>query len=106
MKISILGTEYDFDLMPHNEDARLAECDGYTDFFEKTIRVDTDLTENAPMAIKDFPAYRRKVKRHEIVHAYFFESGLTEWANNECLVDWIAVQFPKMFETLKEVEAI
>ena len=70
MKINILGTEYDYAELPHNDDPKLAECDGYTDFFAKIIRVDNDFMEDAPQAIKDFPSLKRKVKRHELIHAF------------------------------------
>lgn len=46
------------------------------------------------------------VLRHEIIHAYFFESGLLDYGTNEQLVDWIVLQFPKMLETFKRIEAI
>ena len=41
----------------------------------------------------------KKNLRHEIVHAFLFESGLaenSEWAYNEEMVDWIAKQGPKI----------
>lgn len=51
--------------------------------------------------------------RHEIVHAYLFESGLTEcsgavnsWAINEEMVDWIASQFPKMKRTMEALNCL
>jgi hypothetical protein len=46
------------------------------------------------------------VKRHEIIHAFFAESGITEWERDERLVDYMAIQFPKMLEAFKQVEAI
>ncbi|MFD1464645.1 hypothetical protein ACFQ4L_00875 [Lapidilactobacillus mulanensis] len=45
-----------------------------------------------------------KDTRHELIHAFLCESGLAEnsdWAQNEEVVDWIARQFPKLFETFK-----
>jgi hypothetical protein len=49
--------------------------------------------------------------RHEIVHAFFNESGLREstnhfegaWCKNEELVDWIAIQFPKIHKVYAEL---
>lgn len=47
--------------------------------------------------------------RHEIIHAFLFESGLSEnfthpeYGHDETYVDWIASQFPKMCEVFKEV---
>ena len=47
--------------------------------------------------------------RHELIHAFLFESGLAEnsnWARNEEMVDWIARQFPKMAKTFQEVKVL
>ena len=50
---------------------------------------------------------QKRTIRHEIVHAILFESGLdhnTEWARNEEVVDWIAIQFPKLLDIFKDIE--
>ena len=47
--------------------------------------------------------------RHELVHAFLNESGLQwnsfapdkAWAKNEEMVDWFAIQFPKMYEAFR-----
>ena len=51
--------------------------------------------------------------RHEIVHAFLGESGLSAnsnetdaWARNEEMVDWIAIQGPKIWKAWKEVGAV
>ena len=51
--------------------------------------------------------------RHEIVHAYLFESGLAECssnitslAQNEEMVDWIARQIPKMKRTMEYLNCL
>ena len=49
---------------------------------------------------------KNKVLRHEIVHAFFHESGCSEWTNDENLVEWIAIQVPKMAKAMKEAGAI
>ena len=56
----------------------------------------------------------KETLRHEIVHAFFNESGLMEssnqysgaWAHNEELVDWIALQGGKIYKAWKEAGAI
>lgn len=45
-----------------------------------------------------------RVIRHELVHAWFYECGLTEYYSNETLVDWMASQMSKIEETAKAVE--
>ena len=48
--------------------------------------------------------------RHEIIHAFFYESGLDNcsdasgpWAINEEMVDWFAIQGPKIFKLWKDL---
>ena len=106
MKINILGTEYDFETTSAKEDVRLCGNDGYTDFYEKAIRVENDYNTNDPSIVKDLGEYQAKVARHELVHAFFFESGLRDWAEDENLVDWLAIQFPKMLAAFQEVGAV
>ncbi len=53
----------------------------------------------------------RETLRHEIIHAFLNESGLgwntlpveKAWAKNEEMVDWIAIQFPKILKVFKEL---
>lgn len=62
------------------------------------------------LSLGDLEYYEKKVLRHEILHAYLFESGLREnsneinsWAMNEEMIDWFALQFPKILKTYKEL---
>ena len=114
MKINILGTEYDFQIVNKEDDKRLGNKDGYCDMYEKTIRVvDVKEYEDDIDQCKNLKEYIKKISRHEIVHAFLCESGLCEntnsiesWAYNEEMVDWIAFQFPKMLEVFRQVDAL
>lgn len=46
---------------------------------------------------------RKEVIRHELVHAFFHESGLEQYSDDEVLVAWIAQQFPKIDCAVKSV---
>lgn len=53
---------------------------------------------------KDLYVYKQQVLRHEILHAFLCESGLSacshksdNWAADEEIVEWLAIQFPKIF---------
>ena len=67
-----------------------------------------DLTEKE----KEF--YARKTLRHEITHAFFNESGLQSsantydeaWPKNEEMVDWFAIQSPKIFKVFQELDIL
>ena len=75
--------------------------DGECNKYEKVIRVlpkskmgsDHETTSQLSKEL-----YYKNVLRHEIIHAFFFESGLDTYCNNEELVDWLAIQVPKMID--------
>lgn len=105
-EIIILGAPYRFVEASRQEDATLYTCDGYVDRFAKTITVNANIDPKEPNTINPIGDYIKHVKRHEIVHAYFEESGLREYSNDEKLVEWIAWHFTRMLKTVTETEAL
>ena len=108
--VKILGTEYkiidnvSFEEMPEN-------ADGCMDQSIKMIKIAK--FEPDRNSLKDLESYKKKVLRHEIIHAFLYESGLwnnsgdvTAWGQSEEITDWIAIQFPKMFEVFKKVNCL
>lgn len=98
-RVSVLGTPYTIFEGNTFDFPDLHDCDGYCDTTIKEIVVfDMSEAEGKPGAKADLNHYKRKVIRHELIHAILFESGLSNnaWAENEELVDWIAIQFPKL----------
>lgn len=109
-KVNILGTEYEI-IIDAPEELLPPDSDGAMDHSTKKIAIAK--FEADEYSIKDFDAYRKKVLRHEIVHAFLYESGLwsnsgnvTSWAQSEEITDWIAIQFPKLLQAFKEADAI
>lgn len=109
MIINILGTEWDILERSEKDDPLLADCDGYCDWTTKRIVVQREMEGS----LGNMDAYVRKVKRHEIVHAFLDESGLAEssgrtsaWARNEVMVDWIARMGPKIFKAWQDAGAV
>lgn len=105
-KVNILGVEYKVLVNQSREDyPLLEEADGFTDFTTKKIIIEK--LKTGPRNWEDMDSYFKQVLRHEIVHAFLHESGLdsnTDWARNEEIVDWIAIQFPKLKKTFKEAQ--
>lgn len=107
MKVKILGTSYSISYKSPAEDPLLKECDGYCDESSKKIVV---TTQNGNL--DDFKKYQKKCLRHEIIHAFLFESGLAEnwehknFGQEETVVDWMAIQLPKIIKVIQEVGAI
>ena len=70
------------------------------------------LSKDEGSELDDFEWYRKKVLRHEIIHAFLYESGLHEnwthpqYGHDETYVDWIALQFDKLLKAFKEAGTI
>ncbi len=106
MQVNILGAPYTLAYRTKAEDIYLEDRDGYCDTSVKccVARDYTPEERKEAGALRDLDAYRRKVMRHEITHAFLQESGLDintgeseAWATNEEMVDWLAIQGPKIF---------
>lgn len=109
-QINVLGTAYTLAVCSESVEPRLKGCDGFCDETTKELFC-KDYSEyiGDPNCKQQLPVQIRKVKRHEIIHAFLFESGLAEvspWAQNEEMVDFFAIQFPKLLKAFQEVEAL
>lgn len=95
MTLNILGTEYRVFELSSDEDSVLGRNDGYCDKTTKKIVI---AKQNSDSTLEDWDVYRKHCLRHEIIHAFMFESGLDsiEAYPLEIMVDWTAMQFPKI----------
>ena len=109
-KINVLGTEYTLTVCSEDEEPRLSGCDGLCDETTKELLVENyNQRRDDPCCKSNLSVQISKVKRHEIIHAFLFESGLaenSEWAQNEEMVDFFAIQAPKLFEAFKAAGAL
>lgn len=108
-KIHILGSEWTIKEQSVTENELLKDYDGYCDWTMREIIVERENDGT----LKDMQKYVNKVVRHEIVHAFLFESGLAEcsgetdsWAQNETMVDWFAKQGQKIYKAWQEADAL
>ena len=109
MKVNVLGTEYTLTEANEANDPRLSNKDGYCDTSSKECVVDEMNAASGDVdAKRNLPEYKKSVKRHELIHAFLYESGMDvcSWATNEEMVDWLAIQFPKMLEAFKSAECL
>lgn len=98
MKINVLGTDYTVLLDQELDDDLGGTCDTTSKVIQ-IAKVDKDDHDKPEVEVE-------RVVRHELVHAFLFESGLyvsSEWACNEEIVDWIALQAPKLFKAFEEL---
>lgn len=103
MNVNILGTEYEITESSRDNDVRLEDADGYVDHTTKRIVIDEMKPREDSLTLLE--TYKRKVIRHEVIHAFLIESGLSSnsWGENEEIVDWIALQFPKIRKVIDEI---
>ena len=118
MTVNVLGAEYTITVKKYDEDEAFERLsiDGYCDGQIKSIVICDMSTykgwEHEPKETIEIS--QKQTLRHEIVHAFFDESGLASsslgidgpWAKNEEMVDWFALQGPKIYKAWQEVGAI
>lgn len=107
-EINILGTTYKLyeNIDPKEFPEGMAAL---TQFYSKSIKIIDYNKIDSDHSIEQV----KQTIRHELVHAFLFESGLASnsfqngaWAENEEIVDWIAHQTPKMFKLFKELDLL
>ena len=94
MKIKILGVKYEVSYESPEINRDLVTHRGLCKMCEKKIIIRNDLTEQ----------YTKATLRHEILHAFLYECGLSHdalaydksWCCNEEMIDFFAIQIPKI----------
>lgn len=107
-KVSILGTEYLIAYRTEEEwpKFKTMNASGMAELYSKELVINKDDMVEEEQTFDNLREYELKVLRHEMVHAFLFESGMTDYYDDERLVDWIAVQIPKMVKAMREVECL
>lgn len=113
-KINVLGTEYTIKIASVDEKPILEDVGGYTDSTVKTIVVlDPKFYLDDKYHVEDLEESHRRILRHEIIHAFLIESGLDgngtdcdHWEVNDEMIDWFALQFPKILKAFEEADCI
>ena len=118
MKIDVLGTKYTIKRVNFGQDEYMEKMQfgGYCDDGTKTIVI---------LNMHSLPEWKNEPEevirqteahtiRHELIHAFLNESGLgwnsfaaeKAWAKNEEMVDWFAVQMPKLLKAFREADCL
>ncbi len=115
--IYILGTEYLIDYKCYGEEPVFEKemVAGYCDPNTKRLVI-CDLNTHPKYATDGDLSRQIEMKhtlRHEIVHAFLFESGLdceshfsNAWGRDEEIVDWLAIQGVKLYNCWVEAGAV
>ena len=118
MQVNVLGTLYEIIVKKYDEEEAFDSrsiagfCDGYA---KQIVVCDMHTYKGWEHDTeKTIVECQKETTRHEIVHAFFYESGLWDsslgidnsWAKNEEMVDWIALQGEKIYKAWQEVGAV
>lgn len=105
-KVDILGTTYTVHTsVAVSADPALKDLFGYCCATERKIVIaDINTIDNwKDESNESKTEIVKQTMRHEVIHAFFAESGLRgstnnvcAWATNEEMVDWFAIQYPKI----------
>ena len=104
--VDVLGSEWTVKILTPEEDPRLTTTTGFVDRTSRLIAIQDvapDCTLDDPMKILF------ETVRHELVHAFMFESGLgdnvehKDLGQEETWVDWFAIQMPKIWRAATAV---
>lgn len=103
----VLGEEYRIIIRTPEDDPKLKECAAYCDHTVRTIVIGEFPPEL--MDVEGREENRKRILRHELLHAFMYESGLgtdCDWAHNEEMTDFFAMQFLKLMFCFHEARAI
>lgn len=118
MTVNILSTPYEIIVKKYDEEEAFdrRSIAGFFDGYAKQIVVCDMHTYKGWEydSEKTIVECQKETTRHEIVHAFFYESGLWDnavecggaWTKNEEMVDWLAIQGAKIYKAWQEADAL
>ena len=111
--VDILGSKWTIKYV--DDDPAFEQANGFANDAAREIVIEHVKMTDDPLDFDMQSQYnnQKRVLRHELIHAYLFESGLGDssnscdaWAVNEEMVDWFARTIPKMIATFKELKCL
>lgn len=118
MIINVLGTDYEICKKKYKEESRFEkdDIDGYCNGLSKKIvycdmKTHPNFESESEEALE---ACEKEILRHEVFHAFLNESGLADntmhfdggWSRNEEMIDWFAIQSPKIFKVYQKINIL
>lgn len=97
--VNVLGTEYTVYLGSYLDFGMKENVDGDCEVMSKTIRLRTDMKEDWDGDKSLLTKYVRHVLIHELAHAFFFESGMLDYFDDERIIEWLEVNATKLVQT-------
>ena len=117
--IEVMGEIYQISYRSEEEDPGLEGCLGYCDKYQKLIVIDSSDEDDVIEMSREcgeqwgdsYDKLQKKVLRHELTHAFITECGLSEssqgqWACNEEVVDFLAINATKLVKLFEKAGAL
>lgn len=115
---NVLGTVYKVEIHKISEDSSLKD-NGWCGYCNESLKLIVVADVNEQEYYKNCTEDEKRIiekdiLRHELTHAFLNESGLSYsslqyssgWAKNEEMVDWFAIQSPKIFKLFNECNCL
>lgn len=118
MTIDVLGTKYDIKRVNNGQDEYMDKnhfggyCkDNTKEIYILNLKTVPDWERESEEAIQK---QEKETLRHELIHAFLSESGLSwnsfipeqAWSKNEEMIDWFAIQMPKLIAAFKAADCL
>lgn len=103
MKVNVFGVDYEIKQQTVEENPKLEGYSGLCENYSKEIIIVTGY-ENKKFTVSNVDSFKEAVLRHEIFHAIFHECGLTNYNEDENLIEFLAQQYPKIEKIMKEAK--
>jgi len=107
--VDVAGVSYFVKLLAPDkfEECNVRDVMGFTDYSTRTICVcDFTQEEREPDAMQHQQFIVNNTIKHELVHAFLFETGHAAYSEDEVLVDCIAVTLEKIINMCTQADAI
>lgn len=104
-EIDVLGSKWQ---IIEEDELRAANADGFADNSVREIHLQSVFNDEKS-SVADMEEYKKRVLRHEILHAFIFECGLdteNSWARNEEMIEFFALQFYKIANVFSAADII
>lgn len=105
LKVNILGTDYTLANESSEINPKMKDAAGLCEVYSKRIIIDTS-PKNYEDTVENFDDFCHRALRHEGFHALFHEVGLTDYYEDETLVEMLAILYPRIKKIMDTLDSI
>ena len=110
-KIAVMGTDFDITYTTEEDDPTIKGKSGVCYSLLHKIKIDQWIyLDDADGSVSETEKASKllsllAILRHEVMHAFFFQSGLDtqcSFAVDEMLIDWLSLKMPEIVDVMNE----